>query len=106
MVKLHEDKVRDILPMCLQGSALAWHSNELSELKKDILPTATYNQWYNALIRRFKERTSMALRNLQMKRYMMADARNGKDSHSYAQVMFCHVKAAEMRSVHNQLTIA
>ena len=36
----------------------------------------------------------------------MHDAQGRKNPHTYAQAMFRHAGAAEMTSVHNQLTIA
>ena len=107
MAKLRgPDKVRTVLPECLRGTALVWHSAELSEMEKDLLRDASLDNWFGAMIRRFKERTPLALQHLQTERYTMTDARTGKNPRVYAQEIFRHAKAAEMSSVYNQLSIA
>jgi hypothetical protein len=55
---------------------------------------------------RFKERTSLALSALQNSKYDLPEARSGKDPRLFAQQIFRSAKAANMNSVHNQLTIA
>ena len=39
-----EDKVREVIPTCLRGSALIWHSTELTELEKRGLRNASVNE--------------------------------------------------------------
>lgn len=101
-----EDKLRIVIPQCLRGSAIVWHTTELSEMEKGFLRTATVAQWESALLHRFKERAPVALAKLQSIRYSMADAKAGKDPRSFAQDIFRHAKAAHLDSVQNQLTMA
>lgn len=101
-----EPKLRTALVQCLRGSALIWHSMELSDLEKQLLKNADLDSWYGALIHRFKERTPAALQHLQRERYSMADARQQKNPRLYAQDIFRYAKAAEMPSLYNQLSIA
>lgn len=101
-----EEKLRTVIPQCLRGSALIWHSAELSDLEKNLLRTATVRQWYDALISRFKERAFVALEKLHKERYTFADARERKNPRLYAQNIFRHAKSAEMESVFNQITMA
>ncbi len=101
-----EDKLRAVLPQCFRGSALIWHSTELSDMEKDLLRQASLSSWYQAMINRFKQRTPMALASLQQSRYTMTDAQSGKDPRLFAQDIFRSAKAANMESIHNQLTIA
>lgn len=101
-----EDKLRMVLPQCFRGTALIWHSTELSELEKNLLHTTPMLGWYDASIHRFKERTPVALTSLQKARYIMSDARDRKDSRSFVQDIIRHAKAANLTSVQNQLTMA
>ncbi len=107
MITIREDdKLRTILSQCFRGAALIWHFIELSDMKKDLLRQVNLSSWHQTLINRFKERTSVALSFLQNNRYTLTDARSGKDSRVFAQNIFRSVKATNMNSVHNQLTIA
>ena len=90
---------------CLRGSALLWHSTELSEIEKELLRTASVQQWTIILIKRFKERTTTAVQKLQAEKYTMADARAGKSPRAWVTSMLRYAKAAEFTSVHNQLTV-
>lgn len=58
------------------------------------------------LIRRFKERTPIALTKLQKVKYSISDARNCKSSRIFAQDIFRHAKAASIDPVLNQLIMA
>lgn len=49
------DKLRNVIPQCLRGSALIWHSTELSDLEKEMLREASLTMWCNALTKRFKQ---------------------------------------------------
>ena len=61
--------------------------------------------WYNAFIKRFKERTSAALINIQFFRYTFDDVRKQKNSRIFAQRFFRHVKTINITSIHNQMTM-
>ena len=100
------EKTRAILPQLLRGSALIWHSTELSANEREMLRLVPLDYWYTKLIARFKERTSNALHALQVEKYTIADARERKSPRIYAQSLFRHAKAAQMTSVYNQLMIA
>ena len=101
-----EEKVREVLPMCFRGESLTWHSTELTDLEKTLLRTASLTAWYDSLIKRFKERASVAVHHLQTERYTLLDARNGKSPRTYVQNLIRHAKAAEFDSIYNQLTVA
>ena len=79
-----EDKVREVLPTCFRGSALIWHSTELTELEKRGLRNASVEEWSETLTEKFKERTSVALQHLQSEHYTMNDARQGRTPRSFA----------------------
>ena len=100
------EKLRTVLPQCFRGSALIWHSTEVSERDKRLYRTAPLEEWYDILTTRFKERTPMALIKMQAARYTMTDAKNRKDPRAYVQNVTRYAKAANLTSVLNQLAMA
>jgi len=101
-----EQKIKDLIPGCLRGAYLTWYSTELSELEKDLLRSASLDQWINALVRRFKERGAAALQAHQAETYSMTDARSGRTPRAYVQDIMRHAQAAEFSAVYNQLLMA
>ena len=107
MTIIKEDsKLKLIIFQCLRESTLIWHSIELFTLKKEMLRDASLINWYNALIRRFKKRTSIVLISMQTIKYTMKNARLHKNLKIFAQNLFRSVKIANLISTHNQFTIA
>ena len=82
----------------IQSNCLRW--------KKEMLRDASLINWYNALIRRFKKRTSMILARIQNIKYIMNDVKQQKNFRLFAQNFFRIVKTANLTSIHNQLIIA
>lgn len=100
------DKLRSVIPQTLRGSALIWHSTELSELEKRLLRKASLDEWEESLIERFKERVPIALAKLQTAKYTMNDARERRDPRAFVQDFIRYAKAANLTSVLNQLSMA
>lgn len=75
-------------------------------MEKELLRSANLELWYKFLRDRFKERTPLALVKMQAARYTMADARGRRDPRAFVQDVIRHAKAANLTSVHNQLTMA
>ena len=100
------DKLQTVLPQCLRGAALIWHSTELTPMEKELLRTANLDSWYKYLTDRFKERTPLALAKMQASKYTMADARSRKDPRTFVQDVIRYAKAANLTSIHNQLSMA
>ena len=90
--------VRQNLATCLRGTALEWYTTELSDLEKAGLKYAQngVEEWTKALIQRFKDAPSVALRKLQAERYSLNDARNNRNVRSYVAAVMRHSKAAEL----------
>ncbi len=101
-----DDKLRTILSQCFRDAVLIWHFTELFDMKKNFLRQTNLVFWHQTLINRFKKRTSQALSTFQSFRYIMTDAKFEKDSRLFAQNIFRSIKAINMNSIHNQLTIA
>ena len=101
-----EDKLRFIISQCLRDTILIWHSTEISNIERKIYRNMFLQNWYNVLIKRFKERASMTLNYLQFIKYTLFDARKHKNSRIYAQNLFRYVKTADLITVYNQLVLA
>lgn len=90
--------------ICLRGTALMWHTAELSDMTRRIL---TYgedvDEWIQTLITRFKFQASTATSQLLRKRYIMKNVRRSKKSREYVQKVIRLAKSTEMESVFNQL---
>ena len=95
------NKIRNVISQCFREFALIWHSAELSNLEKNMLKKTSLTMWYNALIKRFKQRISVALISIQSSRYTMNDARKQVDSRIFAQDLFRHAKIVDFTSIHN-----
>lgn len=85
---------------------MIWHSIELSANEREMLRLVPLEYWYTQLIIRFKKSTSDALYALQVEKYMIANAQDGKSPRIYVHSLFRHIKAAQITSVYNQLMIA
>jgi hypothetical protein len=59
-----EGKLWEIFPTLLRGSALVWHSVELSDMERDYLMTCPIDRLMHQLIKRFKKQASVALQAL------------------------------------------
>ena len=102
--RFSEDQVLKVILSCLKGSAVTWHTAELSEFERGILETANLDQWIKLLIRRFKEDTGEAVKSMYSVKYTMADALNNVDPRDYVQSICRHARAADMGNA--QLIIA
>jgi hypothetical protein len=100
--------IRQNLVTCLRGSALEWYTSELDDLHRAGLKFSQdgVKQWTKALIQRFKDPPSTALRKLQLETYTMDDTRNGKNIRSYITSVVRHAKAAEFEKPVQQLSQA
>ena len=102
-----ENTVRLNLHSCLRGTALEWHSSELTVLEKDCLRVLDLeNGWIKFLVARFKERATVALAKMEKDKYTLQDAALGRTPRAYAQAVFRNAQAAGMTSVLNQLSMA
>jgi hypothetical protein len=99
-----EQMVRDNIQTCLRGTALEWHTSELTDFEKDALRTVDLERGW--IKQRFKERAPIAWNRLEKERYTLKDAANGGPPRAYAQAVFRDAKAAGVESVYNQLVAA
>jgi len=45
------EALRVAIPACLRGTALLWHTVELTDMEQDLLGNAGLEQWYTILIK-------------------------------------------------------
>lgn len=77
--------VRTNLNTALRGAALKWYTAELSNLERTGLRNDPrgVDEWCNALLARFKELPGVALSNLTIEKYTLADARAKREPVDY-----------------------
>ena len=73
-----------------------------NRIKKKIFRDVFVKQWCNTLIKRFKKRVVIALKNLQNERYIFVDVRNDRTSRVYVQNVFRHIKVANYFFTYHQ----
>ena len=101
--KSFDHRVRELIVECLREDVIIWHELKLKAIEKNMYRDASVNQWCKELIRRFKERDSQILKNLQVERYSIQNARNDKTSKVYVQNIMRHFRAIEFNFTYNQL---
>ena len=94
--RFNEEQVLKVILSCLKGTAITWHTAELSEFERVVLETANLDQWIKLLIRRFKENTGEAVKLMYSEKFTMSDALNNADPRDFAQSIFRHARAAEL----------
>lgn len=99
-----DEEVKLLIPACLRGDALKWHSNEITKDKRALLARAiNCQEWTDALIHRFKLKTSVSLARINESKYGLAEARRGILARQHANRILKLTKSAEIESVKNQL---
>ena len=98
-----DSKIKKYVVECFKKTTQKWVFSELIELKKNFLRDVFVKQWCNTLIKRFKKRVVIALKNLQNERYIFVDVRNDKTSRVYVQNVLRHVKTTNYFFTYHQL---
>ena len=97
-----DEEVRKLILAYLRGDTLKWHSNELSDDKKLLLARAVdSSEWIEALIKRFKMKTSTALSKLHLTSYRYSEVRRGILARQHANNILKFAKSAEIDSIKN-----
>ncbi|RYC55019.1 hypothetical protein CHU98_g11190 [Xylaria longipes] len=100
-----EEKVKTVWTTCLQATALAWHTTELTDLEKTALRGGTVQLICETLQKRFKKNHSDALQSLQQSRFTMYDLQQGKALRPFIQSVIRDGKACGY-TLKNQLLAA
>ena len=101
-----DSRVKKLIATCLKEDALIWYNTKLIEIEKNFFRKANIERWCAHFVKRFKERTSVALKKLQTEIYIYVDVRRDRKSRSYMQDILRHVKAVDFSSVFHQCTTA
>ena len=101
-----DDRVRNLIFTCFKSEALRWFETELIEIEKNYFREAIVEKWCTNLIKRFKERTSTALKKLQIESYTYVDARRDRTSRFYMQNILRHARAVNYSSIYHQCITA
>ena len=99
-------KVKKLIFTCLKKDALTWYNTKLTEIEKNFFKKTSIERWCVHLIKRFKKRTSIALKKLQIEIYIYADARRDRKSRFYMQNIFRHARTTNFSSVFHQCITA
>ena len=95
-------RIKELMSICLKNDALTWYNAKLIEIEKNFFRKANIERWCTHFIKRFKKRTSIALKKLQIENYIYVDARRERKSRVYMQNIFRHVRVANFSSVFHQ----
>jgi len=100
-----EQKVKAVWITCLQNTALAWHTTELTETDKAALNAGPLFHICDKLQTRFKKNHSDALASLQNSRFTLYDLKNGHQLRPFIQKIIRDGKACDY-TLKNQLLSA
>ena len=98
--------VQDVIPSCLQGSALTWWTTEVDNSTKTILEASTELQpWIDLLIKTFRTNPAQALSALTRSRYTLRDLHMGMTPRTWIHGQLSLARSADLGSTYNQLTM-
>ena len=97
-----DSKIKKLMFICLKSDVLIWYNAKLTEIEKNFFWKVNIERWCIHFIKRFKKRTSIALKKLQIENYIYVDARRERKFRIYMQNIFRHVKVADFSSVFHQ----
>ena len=95
-------KIKKLISTCLKRNVLTWYNTKLIEIEKNFFSKISIERWCAHFIKRFKKRTSIALKKLQIEICIYVDARRDRNSRFYMQNIFRHAKTANFSSVFYQ----
>ena len=98
------DRIKDVIPSCLRGSALTWWTTEVDDPTKTILEASGLDQWLNTLIRQFCMNPAKALAALTRSRYTLRDLPN-MSPRVWIHGQLSLARSADLGSTYNQLTM-
>lgn len=97
-----DNQVRSVWTQCLQGTALLWYSQVLTDADRELLRTASIAAISSKLLERFKPHYGDAMARWKSASYGLQDV-GRKDILTYAQTMLRDMKACGMTEVPSQL---
>ena len=104
--KYGPERVQDVIPSCLWGSALTWWTTEVDESAKTILEASKdLDPWINTLIKHFRTNPAMALAAFTKSRYSLQDLHRGMSPRTWIHGQLSLARSADLGSTYNQLTM-
>lgn len=94
--------VREVWSLCLQGTALHWHTVELTSLERAALSEGDVDRINLALEHRFKKEKSEAMKSLNSLRFTLWDLHCGKKMRAFVQQVLSDAQSCDL-PVPNQL---
>ncbi|KAI0860172.1 hypothetical protein F4860DRAFT_480350 [Xylaria cubensis] len=91
-----EQAVKDVWGLCLQGTALHWHTIELSDLERTALSQGDVALIRKTLEDRFKKTKSDALKSLSKHVFTLYDLFAGKSMRAFVQQVLADAKACDL----------
>ncbi|KAF7561559.1 hypothetical protein G7046_g2573 [Stylonectria norvegica] len=90
-----EDPVREVWTQCLQGSALVWHSQVLTETDRHLLNVATIDVISAKLLDRFRGHYSTAMDRIKKARFTLKDVSAGRNIQEFVQTVIRDAKTCD-----------
>jgi hypothetical protein len=85
---------------------MAWYTAELSEEAKELVRTGNnLDVWERYLIKRFRDRSNVAMVTIIRERYTMDDARRRREPREYASFIMRAARSAEPGEAHQIMLI-
>ena len=100
-----KDTIRDLIYPCLKGRCLQWFT-DLTELEKELLYEANFDQWCTAMLRDLKLRTAEAMVQLEASTYGLRELRQGTTPRAYVHKVRSLARSMGLESMQLQLTTA
>ena len=100
-----EAEVKANITQCFRGAAMEWYTDTLTKLEKEALRTGSIALWYDLLEDKWKELTTVAVKQVLSARYTLEDAVAGKDIATHIHYVMRHAKPANMSDHYAQLSI-
>ncbi len=93
------DIVRNNLYTCFREQVMIWYISEMTDEEKELIKIeSNLNVWERYLIKRFRERSNVAMITIIKERYIMKDARRRRESREYVDVIMRIARSAELES--------
>ena len=100
-----EIEVKSNLTQCLRGAAIEWYTDTLTPFEKEALRTGPIKLWYDRLESKWKEPTTVAVKQVLSAQYTLEDASVGKDIGTYIHHVMRHANPANITDRHTQLSL-
>jgi hypothetical protein len=107
------DTVRNNLYICFRKQVMMWYTAEMSNEKKELIKIDNnLNVWERYLVKKFRERSNVAMITITKEKYIMNDARRRRESREYVDVIMriarfveLDIEAHQIMLIYNDLNL-